>query len=129
MTSVTVFSLGGYKYIPAVFQYSAGVAALPGFEIERVRFHRPVALADGFRRIAQYITGRGRPLQAFCACELRSPSPWDDAGFRAFNEAYVPTLAEWGLFDGNRNSVARSNLSPPLDPPAEESFHAFSFTV
>ena len=127
--SVKDFSPGGYKFIPAVFQYSGGVAALPGFEIERVRFHRPVPLAEGFRRIAQYIASRSRPLQAFCACELRSPSPWDDAGFRAFNEAYVPTLAEWGLFDGVTNPVARSNLSPPLDPPAEESFHAFSFTV
>jgi hypothetical protein len=129
MTAVTDFPAGGYRYIPAVFQYSGGVAALPGFEIERVRFHRPVPLAEGFRTIAQYIAGRGRPLQAFCACELRSPAPWDDAGFRAFNEAYVPTLAEWGLFDGKNNPVARSNLCPELDPPAEESFHAFSFTV
>lgn len=129
MTAVTVFSPGGYKYIPAVFQYSGGVAALPGSEIERVRFHRPVPLAEGFRTIARYITDRGRPLQAFCACELRSPAPWDDAGFRAFNEAYVPTLAEWGLFDGKINPVARSNLCPEIEPPKEESFHAFCFTV
>ena len=31
----------GYRYIPAVFQYSAGVAALPGFRIERIRFAEP----------------------------------------------------------------------------------------
>ncbi len=129
MTTVTDLAAGGYKYIPAVFQYSGGVAALPGFEIERVRFLRPIPLAQGFRQIAQYITERGRPLQAFCACELRSPAPWDDAGFRAFNEAYVPTLAQWGLYDGKINPVARSNLSPPIDPPSQESFHAFSFTV
>src|ERR1043165_8257779 len=38
----TVFAAGGYRTIPAVFQYSGGVAAEPGFEIVRARFHRPV---------------------------------------------------------------------------------------
>jgi hypothetical protein len=28
---------GGYRYIKAVFQYSGGVAAEPGFEIVRAR--------------------------------------------------------------------------------------------
>jgi len=32
------FSAGNYRFIPAVFQYSGGVAANPGYEIERVRF-------------------------------------------------------------------------------------------
>ena len=44
----TVFAAGGYRYIPAVFQYSGGVAAEPGFAIERVRFRTPVPLAQGF---------------------------------------------------------------------------------
>ena len=39
---------GGYRYIPGVFQYSAGAAALDGFQIERVTFQNPVKLADGF---------------------------------------------------------------------------------
>src|SRR6266702_4899027 len=56
------FSAGNYRFIPAVFQYSSGVAANPGFEIERVRFDRPVALADGFAQIAKYIQGAARPL-------------------------------------------------------------------
>ena len=128
MSATTEFAPGGYEYIPSVFQYSAGVRALRGFQIERVRFHKPVPLDEGFRRIAAYIKSRGRPLTAFCACELRSPAPWDDAGFRAFNERYVVTLAEWGIFDGTRNPVARSNLCPPVEPPGEVSFHAFSFT-
>ena len=123
------FTPGGYRYIPAVFQYSGGVAAQPGYAIERVRFHDTVPLTEGFKRIAAYVTARGRPLTAFCACELRSSAPWDDAGFLAFNKIYVTTLAEWGIFDGTRNPVARSNLCPSIDPPREESFHAFSFTV
>ena len=42
-----VFAAGGYRYIPAVFQYSGGVAAERGCEIVRVRFHEPVPLARG----------------------------------------------------------------------------------
>ena len=122
------FAPGGYRYIPAVFQYSGGVAAEPGFEIVRVRFHEPVPLSDGFARIERTIREAGRPLTAFCACELRSPAPFTEDGFRAFNQHYVKTLAEWGLFDGTTNPVARSNVCPEIDPPAEPSFHAFCFT-
>jgi len=43
--STALFAPGGYRYIPGVFQYSGGVAAAPGHEIMRVRFHRPVPLA------------------------------------------------------------------------------------
>ncbi|MCK6454118.1 MAG: hypothetical protein L6R19_25165 [Alphaproteobacteria bacterium] len=97
--STSVFAAGGYRYIPAVFQYSGGVAAEPGHRIERVRFRQPVPLAEGFRRIAAIITGAGRPLAAFCACELRSPAPFTEAGFIAFNQVYVGTLADWGVYD------------------------------
>jgi hypothetical protein len=123
------FSAGGYRFIPAVFQYSGGAAALPGHTIERVRFRTPIPLAQGFGMIERYITKAGRPLTSFCACELRSPAPFTEQGFRAFNEIYVVTLQKWGLFDGKVNPVARSNVCPEIDPPPEPSFHAFSFTV
>jgi hypothetical protein len=128
MTSVA-FQAGGYRYIPAVFQYSGGVAAEPGFAIRRIRFHRPVPLAAGFAAIERMIQEAGRPLTAFCACELRSPAPFTEDGFRTFNEIYVRTLREWGLFDGTINPVARSNVCPEIEPPGEPSFHAFSFTI
>jgi len=128
MTTAT-FAPGGYRYIPAVFQYSGGVAAEPGFEIVRVRFHQPVPLAEGFARIEQTIRATGRPLTAFCACELRSPAPFTEDGFRAFNEIYAGTLQTWGIYDGKTNPVARSNVCPEIDPPAAPSFYAFSFTV
>ena len=124
-----VFAAGGYRYIPAVFQYSGGVAAEPGFEITRIRFHRPVPLAEGFRRIEHAIGASGRPLTAFCACELRSPAPFTEDGFRAFNEIYAGTLRRWGVMSGDTNPVARSNVCPEIDPPAEPSFHAFCYTV
>ncbi|MGO8908498.1 MAG: hypothetical protein ACLQDM_04100 [Bradyrhizobium sp.] len=122
------FAAGDYRFIPAVFQYSSGAAADPGFEIERVRFDRPTALADGFAQAAEYIRAAGRPLTSFCACELRSPAAFSEAGFLAFNQHYVKALADWGIFDGTSNPVARSNVCPEIDPPAEPSFYAFSFT-
>ena len=122
------FAAGNYRFIPAVFQYSSGAMALPGYEIERVRFNKWLPLAEGFAHVAKYIQAAGRPLTSFCACELRSPAAFTEAGFRAFNEHYVKTLAEWGIYDGTTNQVARSNVCPEIDPPSEPSFYAFSFT-
>lgn len=127
--STLAFEPGGYRYIPGVFQYSAGVAAAAGFRIERVTFRRPVRLGDGFERIAAHLRAAGRPLAAFCACELRSPEPMTEAGFRAFNEHYVGVLTAWGIVADGRNPVARSNVCPEVAPPPGPSFHAFSFTV
>jgi hypothetical protein len=122
------FPAGNYRFIPAVFQYSSGAAADSGFEVERVRFDRLLPLAEGFAQVAKYIQAAGRPPTSFCACELRSPAAFTEDGFRTFNQHYVKTLAEWGLFDGTINPVARSNVCPEIDPPAEPSFYAFSFT-
>ncbi len=129
MTDAVDFAAGGYRFLPSVFQYSGGAAALPGHAIERVRFRSPLPLAEGFARIERIIGAAGRPLTAFCACELRSPAPFTEQGFRAFNEVYVVTLEKWGLFDGKVNPVARSNVCPEIDPPPEPSFYAFAFTV
>ncbi len=124
---VSDFAAGNYRFIPAVFQYSSGVCALDGFEIERVRFDKLLPLAEGFGAAAKYIEGAGQRLTSFCACELRSPAAFTEAGFLAFNKHYVKTLSEWGIFDGAINPVARSNVCPEIDPPAEPSFYAFSF--
>jgi hypothetical protein len=129
MPNALDFIPGGYRFIPAVFQYSGGVAALPGHAVERVQFRMPVPLKQGFERIERHISGARRPLTSLCACELRSPAQFTEQGFRAFNESYVATLEKWKLYDGKVNPVARSNVCPEVDPPAEPSFHAFSFTV
>jgi hypothetical protein len=122
------FEQGGYRFIKGVFQYSAGVAAMSGYRIVRVRFHDPVPLAEGFRRAERIIGAAGRPLTSFCACELRSPAPFSEAGFEAFNRIYVGTLERWKIFDGSTNPVARSNVCPAVDPPPEPSFQAFAYT-
>ncbi len=107
----------GFRFIPGPFQYSAGVAALPGFAIERVRFAEPVSLDEGFARIEAYLSARSLPLNAFCACELRSPAPFTDDGFATFNRAYAATLTRWGIIAGDMNPVARSNVCPEQHKP------------
>lgn len=129
MSALREFAAGGYAFIPGPFQYSGGVVANAGFAIERVRFARAMPLVAGFQRIAAFLDAAGRPLAALCACELHSPAPFSEAGFKAFNEIYAGTLARWGIFEGGVNPVARSNTCPEIAPPPEPGFHAFSFTV
>jgi hypothetical protein len=126
VSNVIVLPERGYRFIEGVFQYSAGVAALENYRIERVRFRNPVPLDAGFARIAEFLRGEGLALTTFCGCELRSPAPFTDGGFLAFNKRYAAVLAEWGILADGRNPVARSNVCPGIAPPPEPSFHAFS---
>jgi hypothetical protein len=128
MSTISLDHLG-YRYIPGPFQYSAGVAALPGHSIERVRFANPVPLDEGFSRIERYLKERGVAVTSFCACELRSPAPFTEEGFRAFNRVYVGTLERWGIFKNDVNPVARANTCPQVAPPPVPSFQAFSYVV
>jgi hypothetical protein len=132
MSAIETFAAGGYRYIPALFQYSSGVAAAPGFEIERARFARPVPLAEGFRAAEAHLRAIGRPITAFAACELRTPAPFTEQGFYQFNQAYVGTLQRWGIYtDGEQpvNPVARTNVCPMYSPPGEPMLYAFSYAV
>src|SRR5688572_25415826 len=119
MSDVRTFQPGGYRFINAVFQYSGGVAALPGHSIVRVRLSKPLPLSDGFRLVEETLRAAGRPFTAFCACELRSPAPFTETGFREFNELYAARLKAWSIYDGQVNPVARSNVCPAIDPPKE----------
>ena len=71
------FPAGNYRFIPAVFQYSSGAAANPGYEVERVRFDRMPSLVEGFAQIAKYIQAAGRPLTSFAhaSCAHRAHLP------------------------------------------------------
>lgn len=129
MAEVLYFPDGGYRFVKGVFPYSAAVAPLQGFEMERARFHRPVALAAAFTAIEAHLKAIGRPVTALCACELRSPAPFTEQGFADFNKVYVGKLVEWNIFRDGVNPVARSNVCPEIDPPGTPSFHAFSYTV
>ena len=129
MADVRDFQEGGYRYIKAVFQYSGGVAALPRFEIERARLAKPVPLDKGFAIVEKHLKAIGRPVKAFAACELRSPAPFTEQGFKEFNMQYSRTLERWGLWRDGDNPVARTNVCPKYHPPASPSMYAFSYTV
>lgn len=129
MGALPVFREGGYRFIPAVFQYSGGVAAEPGLEIVRARLATPAPLAQGFEAVEAHLRAAGRPLTSFCACELRSPAPFTEQGFLEFNRMYAGTLERWGIYKDGVNPVARTNVCPAHQPPAEPSLYAFSYTV
>ncbi len=135
MSAVAIFTAGHYRFIKAVFQYSGGVAAEAGYEIERARFLKPLPLTDGFAAVEAHLKKLGQPVTAFAACELRSPGQFTEQGFIDFNKAYVTTLERWGIYTGARgneqpvNPVARTNVCPMYDPPREPVMSAFSYTV
>lgn len=132
MSSVAVFEAGGYRYINAVFQYSSGVAAEPGYQIERARFARPLPLDRAYAAVEAHLKSIGRPFTAFAACELRSPGQFTEQGFYDFNKVYVQTLERWGIYRGGErpvNPVARTNVCPMYHAPTEPVMHAFSYTV
>lgn len=120
---------GSYRFIPAVYQYSGGVAAEPGFRIERAQLASPVALDKGLALIEAHLERIDRPLTALCACELRSPEPFSEGGFDAFNRLYASRLDRWGILQGQVNPVARTNICPEIGKPETVSLHAFSYTV
>lgn len=129
MAETAIFEPGGYRYVRGPFQYSGGVAAEVGYAIERVRFATPRPIDQGFAEIEAYLGSVGRPVTSFCACELRSPAPFTEEGFIAFNRSYIGTLERWGIFKDEENPVARSNVCPEIHAPGEPSFEAFSYTV
>ena len=129
MKTVTSLTAGGYRYIESVFQFSGGVAALPGFGIERAMFAQPLPITDAFAAIESHLGSLARPTTALCACELRSPEQFSDDGFVEFNKNYVQNLERFGLFWDGVNPVARTNVVPHTAKPSAPSIYAFCYTV
>ena len=120
---------GGYAFLKGIAPYSAGTVATDGFEIEHARFAHPVALRRGFEQVEARLKSLGRPMQALCGMELRSPKPFSFQGFSDFNAGYIGVLKAWDIFIDGVNPVARTNVAPELRPPAEPSLYGFSYTV
>ncbi|MBK9168590.1 MAG: hypothetical protein IPM24_14125 [Bryobacterales bacterium] len=120
---------GHYSFVRGIAPYSAGAVAASGFEIEHATFPRPLPLQAGFAAVAERLQAVGRPRQALCGMELRSPAPFSFQGFSDFNQGYVEILREWDILFEGMNPVARTNVAPELDPPAEPSVYGFSYTV
>ena len=61
-----------------------------------------------FDAIVAHLRKEGRPLQAICGMELRSPEPFSFTGFNEFNAGYVDVLKRWDLLVDGINPVART---------------------
>ena len=57
MSDTVVFTPGGYRYLPAVFQYSSGVAAEAGLCDRARTLHEALPLAAGFAKVEGYLAG------------------------------------------------------------------------
>ena len=120
---------GNYFFLKGIAPYSAGVVAGTGFEVVHVRLPRYIPLRSGFEAVEAHLKRAGRPRQAMCGMELRSPKPFSFIGFNQFNAGYIDVLKKWDiLFDG-MNPVARTNIAPEVNPPGEPSLYGFSYTV
>jgi hypothetical protein len=120
---------GDYSFLKGGAPYSAGVVASTGFRIEHARFAKPLPIAAAFDRIDAHLKSLGRPAQALCAMELRSPRPFTFQGFGEFNAGYVKYLEKRGIPVDGLNPVARTNVAPEIAPPVEPVIYACSYTV
>lgn len=121
---------GGYAFAPGIPPYSAGARARPGFVIRRVALRQPVPWRQGLTLVDQELASSQRPPRALCSIELRCPEPHTFDGFEAFNHGYRQELDRRGiLLDQGVNPVARTNVAPATDPPAETELFAFGYTV
>jgi hypothetical protein len=120
---------GSYRFLTGIAPFSSGTAALPGYEIVHVTLQQALPYRQGFELIDRHLAGLGRPRQALCAIELRSPKPFTFAGFDQFNQGYQQLLAAWEVLVEGRNPIARTNVAPEVRPPAEPSLYAFSYTI
>ena len=119
---------GGYQFLPGIAPYSCGVVALPGFEIVHMTLQKPVLWKAGLITAKQYLEASGLTCRNLCAVELRCPQPYAMEGFIAFNKEYKQLLDDWHMMVNGINPVARTNVSPVVDPPSETHLFAFSYS-
>lgn len=120
---------GGYSFLKGISPYSAGVVATPDFEIRRARLSKPLPVGEAFALLDAHLAAAGRPPQALCGIELRSPRPFTFKGFNDFNAGYVQHLESRKILMNGLNPVARTNVAPEIAPPAVPVVYAFSYTV
>jgi hypothetical protein len=120
---------GGYSFLKGIAPYSAGTVANVNFEIERARLSKPLPVPEAFARVDDHLAKLGRPPQALCGMELRSPRPFTFAGFNDFNAGYVHLLEKRNILVNGLNPVARTNVAPEIAAPSEPVVYAFSYTL
>lgn len=121
---------GNFQFIRGGAAYSSAVAADPGYAITHVTLSRPLPVATGFDFIHTYLAEQGRPAQAVCAIQLRSPRPLTFDEFGGFNtQVYRPALEQYDLLVDGVSPMTRSNLAVEINPPSEVVLYAFGYTV
>jgi hypothetical protein len=120
---------GNYSFLRGIAPYSAAVRADAGYEIVHVRLQRPLALSAGFAAVKQHLAANGRPANALCGMELRSPQPFTFQGFSEFNAGYIQVLKDWSVIVRDVNPIARTNVAPAIGEPQTPALYGFSYTV
>jgi hypothetical protein len=118
----------GFLFAPSVRQYSACVAASPGFVLRRIALSTPTPTRKAFERCREFLP-HSVGLRSICAVELRSPTPASEQGFDQANAAYTALLGEMDLLHPMGNPIARTNVCPVDIPPATPVVTAFSIAV
>lgn len=129
MALLVAYPRGNYSFLKGIGAYSSGAIADPGFEIVHAVLARPVGIRGGFSLIARHLSNLGRPVQAICGIELRSPRPFTFAGFAEFNDSYRAVLAEVNLLSDGMNPIARTNVAPEVDPTGDPVLYGFTYTA
>lgn len=126
---LTPNSRGNFHFLRGGAAYSHAVVADAGYAIQYVTFLHPLPVAQGFDFIAEYLQKQGRPAQAACAIQLRSPRPLTLSEFGAFNaETYRPALEKYDLLVDGVSPMTRSNLAVEIHPPPQPVLYAFGYT-
>ena len=81
----------GFDFLAGADPYSDGVVARPGHEIVHVVVGNRPPWQEGFGVIERFLERRGRPIEAVCGIELRSPRP---VGFDGFADLKLATLVD-----------------------------------
>jgi len=120
---------GNFRFLRGIAPYSSGAVADPGYEVVHVTLAPAPPYRKGFEAVDRRLKQQGRPPQALCGIELRSPRPFTFSGFNAFNQPYVERLKERNLLLDGLNPVARTNVAPEVGPPSEVVLYGFSYTM
>jgi hypothetical protein len=128
MDSRTILnSRGGYRFLPGIEPYSSGVIAAAGFEIVHATLMKPLPWHAGLLAVRRYLEMNGLTQHSLCGVELRCPKPHTMEGFIDFNREYRALLNDWEIPVGDENPVARTNVSPVENPPAETVLFGVSY--
>ncbi|OYN98025.1 hypothetical protein CGZ96_09935 [Enemella evansiae] len=119
----------GYRFLPGVSQYSAGVAAADGYSLVRVEAPTVLPLNEGFGWLNRELEQLGVRPETLCAVEMRSPTAMSEGGFGRLNERYRDQLGRLGVLLAGANPVARTNVCPADQPPKEPGLLAFTYAA